>query len=495
MQEPTASRIFLTAATLGILGDALLHTAPWGINAAIWTTLFFIGAIPLLQRVRPQPKAALAIPLTGAMVAAIGLAWRDSSVLAAVDVILLLGFIGLLSLGPKGVRAWATGIAHSCAALLYTFAESVPGVFRFLLFDMSWRQFPLGRWSRRSLAVLRGLLIVTPALLILGALLMSADAEFSALIRDLIAIDIPKTIGHILLAATITGMCGGFLRSLIRGGTLPAFSKPAFLSIGAIEMNTATAAIDLLFAAFVAVQFRYLFGGAALIKLDSKLTYADYARGGFFELVTVVAIIVPLLLWSEWLIDKINVRALSAFRALAALQIVLVFVIIVSAIKRMQLYTDQYGLTVLRLYTTAFMIWLGVLLLWFAITVLRGNRQRFLIGALASGLVLVIALHALNPDDLIANTNLARAASGRRGLDTSYALSLSGDATPALIGGLNALPAERPCIAKRLLDRDAQFDTDPRTWNASRAQAHAIVSARASDLKQWAAMCPKAPRS
>ena len=162
MQEPTTSRTFLTAFALGILGDALLHTEPWGINAAIWTALFFIGAIPLLQRVRPQPKAALAIPLIGAMAAAIGLAWRDSSVLTAVDVILLFAFIGLLSLGPKGVRAWAAGIAHYGAALLYTFAESVPGIVRFSLLDMSWRQFPLGRWSRRSLAVLRGLLIVTP---------------------------------------------------------------------------------------------------------------------------------------------------------------------------------------------------------------------------------------------------------------------------------------------------------------------------------------------
>lgn len=114
-----------------------------------------------------------------------------------------------------------------------------------------------------------------------------------------------------------------------------------------------------------------------------------------------------------------------------------------------------------------------------------------MIGALASGLVLVVALHALNPDDLIARTNLERAATGRRGLDTSYALSLSSDATPALLAGLNALPTERPCIAKRLLDRDAQFDTDPRTWNASRAQAHAIVNAHAAELKQWAAMCPK----
>jgi len=490
-REPAASRLFLTAFALGILGDALLHAAPWGINVPIWTALFFIGAIPLLQRVRPQPKAALMIPALGAMAAAAGLAWRDSNVLTAVDVIILIGFIGLLCLGPKGVRAWAAGMVHYCAAFLYTFAESVPGMVRFSLLDMSWRQFPLGRWSRRSVAVIRGLLIVSPALLLLGALLMAADPAFSAILRDLVAIDIPKTIGHIFVAAVIAGVCGGFLRSLLRGGTLPAFSKPAFLRIGAIEMNTATAAIDLLFAAFVAVQFRYLFGGAALIKLDPKLTYADYARGGFFELVIVVAIVVPLLLWSEWLIDKVNSRALAAFRTLAFLQVVLVFVIIVSAMKRMQLYTDQYGLTVLRLYTTAFMIWLGVLLFWFAITVLRGKRQQFMIGAVASGIVLVVTLHALNPDDLIARTNLARAASGRRGLDTSYALSLSSDATPALIGGLNELPAERPCIARRLLDRDTRFETDPRTWNASRAQAHAIVSAHAAALKQWAVLCSK----
>ena len=76
---------------------------------------------------------------------------------------------------------------------------------------------------------------------------------------------------------------------------------------------------------------------------------------------------------------------LALFRGLAALQVALVFIIAASAFHRMKLYRDEYGLTQLRFYTTAFMIWLAVLLFWFVCTVLTGRRQRFAIGALATG--------------------------------------------------------------------------------------------------------------
>src|SRR5947208_1609248 len=80
-----------------------------------------------------------------------------------------------------------------------------------------------------------------PALLVFGALLVSADPAFSKLIGDLFAVDIPKTIGHLFFAVFAAGVCGGFLRSLLRGGTIPEFSKPSFLRLGGVEMNTAIA--------------------------------------------------------------------------------------------------------------------------------------------------------------------------------------------------------------------------------------------------------------
>ena len=61
--------------------------------------------------------------------------------------------------------------------------------------------------------------------------------------------------------------------------------------------------VDLLFLAFVLVQFRYLFGGAELVRGLTGMSYADYARRGFFELVAVAALSLPLLLLADWWLD------------------------------------------------------------------------------------------------------------------------------------------------------------------------------------------------
>ena len=44
--------------------------------------------------------------------------------------------------------------------------------------------------------------------------------------------------------------------------------------------------------------------------------------------------------------------------------------VIVSALQRMRLYTQEYGLTELRLYTTAFMLWIAAGGVWYLATVL-----------------------------------------------------------------------------------------------------------------------------
>lgn len=489
-----AGRTALTAILLGIAADALLHTAPWGVNALGWAVLFLAAALVLLQRERPQPLASLALPAIGLLAVAGGLAWRDSQQLVALDILLMLGFTGLLALGPRGVKAGAAGLLHYAGALLLTLVQMLPGSVQFALTDVSWREVPVGAAGRRALAVLRGLIIALPALLLFGFLLSSADAAFGKLLQDVFAIDIPQAIGHMLFAVFAALVCGGFLRSLLRGGEVPRFDKPGFLRIGATEMNTAVGAVDLLFAAFVGVQFRYLFGGAALVRVAPNLSYADYARRGFFELVMVVTIVVPLLLFCEWIIDKSSAGALTAFRALAFLQVLLVAVIIVSAYRRMQLYRDEYGLTVQRVFTTAFMLWLAALLAWLCATVLAGRRERFMIGALVSGLGAVVIMHALDPEALIVRTNLERAAAGKRKLDATYALQLSADAAPAVLASFDRFGEQRPCIARHLLRDDANEAGDFRTWNYSRWRAHEAISQRRPELQELAKTCPEPRR-
>jgi hypothetical protein len=263
--------------------------------------------------------------------------------------------------------------------------------------------------------------------------------------------------GHVLFTLLITMPVAGFLHALITPRALPDVERPSWFHLAGAETNIAIALVDILFAGFVAVQLRYFFGGAALVEVAPHLTYADYARRGFFELVAVAAIVIPTLLAAEWLIEA---GGKKMFRILALAQVLLVFVILVSAYRRMQLYVDNFGLTQLRLYTTAFLFLLAALLAWFAATVLTGRRERFFIGAVASGLIVVFVLHAINPDALIVRTNVAH----KRALDLQYLTFLSADADPELVA------AHLPCTRRR------RVTGDWRSWNYARDVADPVCA-------------------
>ena len=67
----------------------------------------------------------------------------------------------------------------------------------------------------------------------------------------------------------------------------------------------------------------------------------------------------------------------------------LLLAIVASAVQRMRAYLDVYGLTEDRFVATAVLLWLALLVVWFAVTVLRGRRNPFVFGAVVSGFGLV----------------------------------------------------------------------------------------------------------
>jgi hypothetical protein len=165
----------------------------------------------------------------------------------------------------------------------------------------------------------------------------------------------------------------------------------------------------------------------------------------------------------------------------------LLFVMMVSAFQRMRLYQREYGLTELRVYTTVFMGWLAAVFVWFAMTVLRGRRERFAFGAVASGLLAIGALLALNPDRLIARVNVEHAIAGRD-FDAAYAASLSEDAVPELIEALPKLSrSQRFALASQILQsRPIAGSPGWRRWNWSRAEAGGALAAGEQDLRESA---------
>ena len=286
---------------------------------------------------------------------------------------------------------------------------------------------------------------------------------------------------------------------------LEDYANLDFLHLGAPTAITALALVDVLFLGFVLVQAVYLFGGSDTLA-RTGLTYSEYARRGFFELVTVAALVLGLILLLDWLTRFVSGRGRLIINLLHGGLVTLTLVILASALVRMRLYQQEFGLTELRFYTTAFMVWLGIVLVWLAVTVLRvrapvgdnPGRRRFAFGALVVGLALVVALDLINPDALIAATNLARAAAGvGQPLDAEYlGRTLSADAVPAAVADLDAVsdPAVRAELAcslrakdELLTDQAARTDWRGANWGVSAAR-RALADA---DLAAYAGQCPE----
>lgn len=491
-QTRTALGVAGTAAGLGILGDLLLRSTPWGLNLALWTAAL-VAAIALLQRWTEADDAATGwIPL--ALGTAALMVWRDSPTLKALDLAALAIILGLAMLRARGGQVRMAGLAHHAAGVAASAGDAAVGAAMLLFKDVRWAELRSDGGARNGIAALRGAAIALPLLLVFGSLLASADARFERLLGGLFSFSVPTLVGHVAFSLLVAWLCGGVLRTMTLGGDAPGpvFHRPASLSLGIVEAGIVLGLLDLLFLAFVAVQLPYFFGTAELIQGPGSTSFSEYARRGFFELVTVAGLVLPLLLFADWIVRKESPVHTRLFRWLAGAQVALLFVIMGSGLHRMRLYQDAYGLTELRLYTTAFMLWLGVVFGWFAWTVLRGKRERFAWGALTMALEAIVILHVVNPDATIVRVNASRADAALR-FDGSYAASLSADAVPPLLAALPGVRPELRCLAATQLQarwRDA--DADWRSWSLARARARSQVARRTDELRGME-RCPAAP--
>src|SRR5205814_7923202 len=106
---------------------------------------------------------------------------------------------------------------------------------------------------------------------------------------------------------------------------------------------------------------------------------------------------------------------------------------------------------------------LAVVFGWLGVTVLRGRRELFAVGAIAAGLAATLCINIVNPDALIARTNL----SGSK-VDVTYLAKLSDDALPTLLARLPSLdPSVRRPLARALLHRSRSHESRL-SWNVSR---------------------------
>ncbi|MFL5560381.1 MAG: DUF4153 domain-containing protein [Gemmatimonadaceae bacterium] len=492
-----ATAAVLAATLLGIAGDGLLRAPALGINVMLWVAAALV-AVAWVARVRDRPlgRGALALFVPIAFFASV-FAWRAADGLLALNALALISAFGVLALAASG---WPSPLARASLGQMIAGAASVAvsGVFGMPTLIASDRALADGNARPRlrgTVAVVRGAIIALPILLVFGALLSSADPGFERLLTRLIDIDFGETIGHIAFAAFIAWWAGGYLRAAAVADRPLGMGRdwhPPRVTLGIAELATVLGLVDALFALFVAIQLPHLFGGISRVREVAGLTMAEYARGGFFQLVVVATLVLPLLLGSAALVRQDEPRPWRTFRGFALVMIALVAVMIASALQRLGLYVASFGLTEDRVYATAIVIWLSIIFALFIATVLRRREAGFAVAALISGWVVLAALDFANPQAMVVRTNAERSVEGAS-FDWQYAARLAADATPELVQAIGRLDEAGRCsVAQTLVrvadDRTIGIPEDWRSWNASRVRA--FEAANAARPRGIVARCP-----
>ncbi|HEX5039874.1 MAG TPA: DUF4173 domain-containing protein [Candidatus Limnocylindria bacterium] len=488
-----AGLVLLVAGGIGLVGQLLFYDVAAGINLPIGLGLLALGGWLLRSAGRPATIDAWLGP-AGLVFAAFA-AIRADPFIVACDILVALGLVGgaLASFGGRSVvaRPFGSLINLGLGTLGWVLGGAIPAA------ADAGRALPPGRTALRraspALPVARGLLIALPLLVIFIALFSAADAVFAQRVDDLFGWELNfGDLGwRIVLAAVIAWFAAGAIA--FSASVAPTEHRPATATagprVGSTELVTVLVILDALFAAFVVLQAAYLFGGFDTIQA-AGLTYADYARRGFFELVVVAILAGGVVVAADRLVST-RTRALVA--GAIGLAILTGFVL-VSAASRMRLYQEAYGWTELRFYVLGTIVVLGIGLVGLVVTLLT-DRVRWMGHVMVvTGLAVGLALTVIGPVRFITEQNVARVLdpslvppNGSSGLDVAYAASLGDDAIPELVRVLPALdPDDAELLSRSLSIRLDELRTTPaldawQAWNAGRAAARdALEAARAA---------------
>lgn len=508
---------------LGVVWLWLFWESAIGINVLIFLGLVSAAVLVSARLARTTIRWRNLWVLLPMFFFALMIAFRDGPLIALLNAsaVLMLGALAAhylprrqaLDLEPLGAYSGAAMLTAASISVypLIEAGDAVSEVRRLL--DQV-------RGSARAIA--RGLMVAVPVIAVFGVLFAAADAVFASYFESFAEmLRIPDALIAQAFFAGSVGyiVCGTIAYSAARRTSVdplvkrmptpethafdpfddapleslldaPPARKPKGWSLGMIESAIILGGVNALFGVFVLIQFTYFFGGTTNL---ASLTYAEYARRGFFELLAVSIMTLGLALWLDFVTIRANPRQHALFRGLCVLMVAFTGVILFSAVQRMLLYEAAYGFTHLRVYTHVFMIWLGVVFGAYLLSLFRVRPQIFALGVVLCCIGYLGTLNLMNVDLYIAERNIARFEQGDE-LDTSYLRYLSSDAVPAVILLFEQSPEDSAARAEagqwlawqqRQLAADSGSDEPFFSLHYGRSAAREAIAAIADKLPEY----------
>ena len=429
---------------LSIFGVSALF---WG-NLSLGYTLFFIATVIIISAflIKKGEKPRPTFIICGAMSVICSLSFSMTSNIA-VKVIsffatAISAIIWFASASGKKYEGGDYGLIVYFFTAVYRAASDLPRIFK-SLFTRNQNE------SKTVSRILIGIACAIPAVLVVVPILASADEAFSSLISNVFD-DYITLIQKIVLGLGVSVLLIATVFSL-KYNDEPYKSKDLSVKANSVSLSAFLCVLCFVYLVYLFSQLAYFFSAfSSILPEGYKFTYAQYARRGFFEL-CVISVINLLFIFVAVLISEKKENKLSlAVKLPAAFIVVFTFAIIFTALSKMIMYIGVYGCTVLRICTSAFMIWLIILFICLLIRIFV-RQFDFLKYGLIFALVILAVLGIGNVNAQIARYNYNAYETGKIKMDVSYMSKLGDEGIPYLYKLTKAKDEEIVKLAKNEL--------------------------------------------
>lgn len=277
--------------------------------------------------------------------------------------------------------------------------ESTRSLSSLLKGDKSFSDSPFSKTTIS--AILRGAFITIPLFLVLLFLLILADPVFAKYATDLIS-----DLGERLVFSVVI-FWGIFFQLIMQIKSKFSLKDSESKSQRSVELIIISGTLSLLFAFFIAIQLRYLFtnfGERELHKLGiQSLTYSEYVKKGFFELLIAATIASSVIVYALKHVHRLVGKNKLIVQVLTGILTTEIGLLLLSAAQRINLYYASHGLTRARIFGLLFLINLAVILIIFLIKIFKDYNRRWFFSASVLSVILVLLLsNIINIDGLIA---------------------------------------------------------------------------------------------
>lgn len=461
-RRPVATSTLVLCAVVGVLGGVLLVGHQPGLGAALIGLVVWAAAAPALLRrrdVNDLVTAALSITLFAVV------AVRDA------------GWVVVLC---ALVAAW-TGVvavtsARSAPAAVLAPLTWAAGTVRALPWVAKGVETLAGSRRGQLLVALRSVAITVGLLLVFGFLFASSDRVFARLMPRVEADLVPGQVVVGVLVAVVAAALAHLALAPPSWSDARLAPRPA-AKRG--EWLLPVLALDALVLLFVMVQVGALLGGHRHVLETEGLTYAEYAREGFAQLVAVTALTLVVVAVAARRAPRETPRDMLVSRLALGTLCLGTLGVVASALRRMDLYVEAFGLTRLRIFVSVTEIALAAIFVLLLVAGIRWRGGWLPRAALQVVGLAMLGLALVNPDAQIVHHNTT--ADLESTLDTDYLAGLSADAVPAF-DQIEGEPALRRCL---LATAGVPTSTGIADWNLGRERAAQVLATEQPDSDRW----------